>query len=92
VRVVELRRELDLAPEALDVDPGGQLRREDLDHDLPLERPLGGDEDAAHPAARELLLEVVGVAEGGLELLAEVVGHDRGFGRCFNLRRVGRGR
>ena len=38
--------ELDLAPEALDVDGGGQFGREHLDHDLAAERGLLTNEHA----------------------------------------------
>ena len=40
-----------LPAEALGIDPGGQLGREDLDHHTAAERNLLGHEDAAHASA-----------------------------------------
>lgn len=45
-------------------DVARQLRRQELDHHLPMQRSLGGEEQAAHAATTELLLDAVGVAEG----------------------------
>ena len=70
--MLERGRELDLAPEALDVDAGGQLGRQDLDDHLPAERGLLGDEHTAHAAAAELALEAVGIAESLLQLPQKV--------------------
>ena len=66
--MLELGGELDLAAEAVDVDAGGELGREHLDHDLPARAPFLGQEDAAHPAAAELALEAVRAAERVLQL------------------------
>jgi hypothetical protein len=37
-------------------DLARQVRRQDLDDDLSVERALGGDEEPAHPAGWELAL------------------------------------
>src|SRR5579859_6120363 len=72
VGMLERGRELNLAPEPLDVDARRHLRRQNLDDYLPAERELFGQKDAAHPPAAELLLQAVGgfesVLEAGFEL------------------------
>src|SRR5688572_25029504 len=40
VGVLKLRGKLDLASESLDIDPGGELRKEHLHYDLTAERSL----------------------------------------------------
>jgi len=46
-----------------------------LDDDLPLERLLGGEEDARHAAASQLPLDGVGTSQSFLQGTAHVVGH-----------------
>jgi hypothetical protein len=75
VRMVELRRELDLPAEALEVHPLHQLRRQHLHHHPPPQRHVGGHEHPAHPPAPELPLDRVRRAERGLKLVAEGGGH-----------------
>jgi hypothetical protein len=74
VRVLEPRGQLDLAAEALDAEPGGQVEGEQLDHDAPDEGGLLRQEDVRHPPAAELALDGVGAAEGGLQLGGQI-GH-----------------
>jgi hypothetical protein len=62
VGVLERGGELDLAPEPVDVEPGPQVRGQDLEDDLPSERGLLRHEDARHPPAAELTLDAIGVA------------------------------
>ena len=71
--VLQLGGELDLAAEAVDVQPRGEIGRQHLDDHVPFERRLGGDEDAAHPPATQLALDPVGVAQRLLEASHEVV-------------------
>ena len=59
MRMLKLRGNLDLAPEPLAIDARGELRRQYLYDDLAAERPVGRDEDAAHPGAEELALDLV---------------------------------
>ena len=59
VRVLKLRRDLDLAPESLAIYARGKLRRQYLYHDLAAEGLVGRDENAAHARAGELALYVV---------------------------------
>ena len=68
VRMLQPRREGDLTPEPLERHVAGHLVRQHLDHDLAIERHVGRDEHARHPAAAELALEGVGAAQGRLEL------------------------
>ena len=74
MRVLQLRGELDLAAEAVDVETRAELGRQHLDDDLAAERRLLGDEHAAHPPAAELALEAVGAAERRLQP-GQQVGH-----------------
>ena len=80
--VLEAGGELDLAVEPIGIDPGSELGRQDLDHDAPAELTLFGDEDATHPRTPELSLEVVDVAERGLQALAEIGQRDSLYERA----------
>jgi len=64
--MLQVGGELDLLPEARLAHFAGQFGREQLDDDLAVQRRLGREEHAAHPTAAELLLDVVGIAEGTL--------------------------
>ena len=75
MRVLKLRRDLDLPLEPLTVHPGGQLRRQDFDDYLSSQGVLGRGEYAAHPAAYQLVVDPVGGGERGSESVAEGVGH-----------------
>src|ERR1035437_6657041 len=66
--MLQLCRELDLAAEPFAVDAGRELRRQHLDHDLPVERAFPREEYAAHPPARQFAFEDV----GGLEWVAQL--------------------
>jgi hypothetical protein len=72
VRVLEPRREADLALEPLGGERLGEVGVEHLHHHLAPERRLVGDEDAAHPAAAELALDGVGGAERPLQPVLNV--------------------
>jgi hypothetical protein len=50
----------------------GQLGGEHFDDDFPSKRGIFGDEHARHPAAAELPLDDIGVAECVLELVLDV--------------------
>jgi len=67
MRVLQRRRQLDLAPEPLDVHAGGEVGREHLDDDPAAERGLLRKEHTAHAAATELLLDAIGAPDGALE-------------------------
>ena len=62
---------MDLAAEAIDVDAGGQLRREDFDDDPAAERVLLGDEDPRHAAAAELAVDDIAGSQRRLEIVAQ---------------------
>src|SRR5689334_19081058 len=85
MRVLQLRRELDLALEPVDTDPGCHLGREHLHDHLPPEAHLLREEHAAHPAPAELALDAVGSGEHGLETLSKV-----GHARMIRVREGGR--
>ena len=78
VRMLQPRRELDLALEPLGVDAGQQLRRQHLHDDVPPQRLLARHEHARHAAAAELALDRVRRAERVLQLVAK--GHWAGEG------------
>src|SRR5689334_600192 len=69
--MLESRRHLDLATEAVDVEPGTELRRQDLDDDIAAERDFTHDEDARHSAA-EILGDLIAIAERALETSSQI--------------------
>ena len=71
VRVLQLRGDLDLSAEAVAIDAGGQLRREHLHDDVSAEHAVDGDEDAAHPATGQLVIELIVGPQRILEVLSE---------------------
>src|SRR6478736_5672332 len=72
IRLLERRREEDLALEALGVDPLDQVGAQDLDDHLATEAGLVGQEDARHPPAAELALENEDGTEMDLQLDLEI--------------------
>jgi hypothetical protein len=66
--MLELRGELDLSLESLDVDGSRELRRQNLYHNLSLERRVFGNEHSRHSTAAKLALEGVGAAKRFLKL------------------------
>ncbi len=72
VRLLERRDELDLTLEPFDVDARGQLGREQLDDDLPVESLFVGDKNARHAATAKLALKGVRGTEALLQLLSKV--------------------
>ncbi len=74
VRLLQPRRQLHFPREALGADAFRQFGRDHLHDHHAAECVLVCDEHARHAAAAEFALEGVAVAEGGLELGAEV-GH-----------------
>jgi len=78
--VLQRSRELDLAEEPISIDPGGQLRRQDLEYDAAPQGRIRRGKDATHAAASQFLFQAVGGAHGGLEALSKV-GHGTNIGR-----------
>src|SRR5690349_12601833 len=76
--MLQLGRDLDLALEPLAIDARRQLGRQHLDHDLAAECVLGRRENAAHPAANELVAQAVGGSQRCGQSFAEVVSHGCG--------------
>jgi hypothetical protein len=74
VRVLQPRREEDLPAEPVHGDRRRQLLPHQLDDDAPLQPRVVGDEDARHPATRELALD--GVA--GTQRLGQQIGQCHG--------------
>jgi hypothetical protein len=60
VRVLQLRRDLNLAPETLAIHAGGEVWWKNFDDDIPIQRALGRKKHSAHAAAGELALQLVG--------------------------------
>src|SRR4051812_9347695 len=75
VRVLELGRELDLAPESSAADRRAELRVEPLDGDFPLVLDVVAEIDGGHPAPTELPLDLVTVTQGYLDAIEGVGGH-----------------
>ena len=63
VRVRELRRDRDLALEALRTDRLRHVREQHLERDTPIVLPVAGQKDHGHPAASELPLDRVSVRQ-----------------------------
>jgi len=71
VRMLQRRREHDLALEAVHGDRGGELVREHLHDDHSSERVVLRDETRRHPSTAKFAIESVGGTEGALELVSE---------------------
>jgi hypothetical protein len=65
--MLKLRYGEDLSAEAFRRDRGGELRRQNLDDDFPLESVILAHEHDRHASASELTLNGVGSAQGGDE-------------------------
>src|SRR5687767_2935356 len=72
VWMLKVRRDLGLALETSRSYLAGDIRRQDLDDHLPMQRVVDRQEEPAHPAARELPLYGITVGEGGLQLLEKI--------------------
>jgi hypothetical protein len=67
VRVLEIRRRLDLGQKALRADDGRQLGLQNLEGDFPLVPEVVGQIDGGHAALPELALDPVAAFEGPVE-------------------------
>ena len=65
--MLKLRSDADLPLESVRAEDGAQLGTQHLDRDLTVVLEVPGQVDGGHPAATELVLEAVAVAEGGLQ-------------------------
>ena len=72
VRLLQRCGELYLALEPVAAESLGQLRRQHLDDDFPVEATLVGDEHARHAPAAEFAVERVRRTKSLLQLLAEI--------------------
>ena len=72
MRVLKLRRDLNLAPEPVSTDTGGNLFRKDLYDDTTVEKLFGRDKNAAHPSTAKLTLDGVGSGNRRVEGIAEI--------------------
>ena len=92
MRVLQLRGQADLAAESLAAHRCRQLGRQHLDHDLPLEPELFGQEHPAHRPATELPLDAIAALEGrrqlGRHVRATARDHRRGRRRDHILRQA----
>ena len=70
--MLELRRQLNFAAEALHIDAGCQLGGEHFHHHAALEGALRGHEDARHASPTELALDQELAVKGALESILEV--------------------
>ena len=74
VRVLERRRNFDLAEESLAADDGRQLGLEQLDRDAAPVLQVLGEKDDRHPTVADLTLDPVSIAQRRRELLEQVHG------------------
>ena len=81
MRVLELRRQVDLAAESFTAHGRRQLGRQHLDHDLPLEAELLGQEDPAQRSAAELPVDAIAAVQGSPELRRDIGAAARYDGR-----------
>jgi hypothetical protein len=70
--VLELRCNLHLTPESLEIQCCGEIGRQQLDYDLSPERYILGHKELGHPRARELTLDPVLISKRSLEALGKV--------------------
>ena len=80
VRVLQVRRDLDLAQESLGAEHRGELRLEHLDRDVAVVLEVVREVDRRHAARAELALDAVAVGEGGREA-------EEGLAHCFTFAR-----
>jgi hypothetical protein len=66
-RMLQTRRNADLALETLRTQGGAQLRAEHLDRDGPLVPEVPGKEDSRHPATPDLALDIVATRQGSAQ-------------------------
>jgi hypothetical protein len=72
MRMLETGGQLDLTLESLRADSQRHVRREDFHYQVAVERAFVSDEHARHPAARQLAVYAIAVAEGVLKLFFEL--------------------
>src|SRR5258708_17742276 len=72
MRVLQLRRQLNLAPKPVSIDAGREVGREHLDDDRSTQRAILRHEDSTHAATQKLALQVVAGAERFLKMFGEV--------------------
>ena len=76
MRVLQLRRNLDLSAEAVAIHAGSELRRQHFDDDISAKHTIDRDEDAAHAASRQLSIELIIGPQRILEVLSEFCHRD----------------
>lgn len=70
--MLQLRREQYLAAESIGVQTGGEVGRQNLYDDLPVQLQLTGEENARHTGATHLPLDAVAGTEYFLKLREEI--------------------
>jgi hypothetical protein len=75
VRVLQVRRGLDLGQEALGAHHRGELGLEDLERDLPLVLQVVGQVDRRHAALAEFALDAIATFQGRVQALAQALAH-----------------
>ena len=78
--MLQVRRDLDLGEEPLDAEDGAEFRLEHLQCDEAVVLEVARQEDGRHAAGAEFALDGVAVAEGLLELVAQVRCRHPGLG------------
>lgn len=75
MRVLKLRHDLNLPPEPVGADAGGDILGENLDDDAAVEKLFGRDEHPAHSCTAELALYGVGAGDFRVEDIPKI-SHD----------------
>ena len=75
MRMLQLRRDLDLSAKSVAIHARRELRRENFHDDFTPKRAIDGDEHATHATACQLVVELIVGAQGSLELFSESVAH-----------------
>ena len=70
VRMVEPRRDPDLAQEPLGAEDGGQVGAQHLERDLAVVLQVAREVDGRHAARADLALDRVALGEGGAQALS----------------------
>jgi hypothetical protein len=73
--MLQSRGELDLLVESVEIDCGRELRRQDLDDDLPVKGRILSDEYARHSPATQLAYDGIGRYQCSLELFPKLARH-----------------
>jgi len=79
IRMLQVRRDLDLAQEPLRAEDGAELRVEHLDRDVAIVFEIAREINGRHAAAAELAIDDVQPGERGVQVISRVHGDGGGM-------------